>query len=156
NSAGIAIQGQAITGAVIHDNEITGNRTAIDINNSNGHTIRNNVISANHTGMIFRNQTDDMLVTENEITDNRTVGILFLDASGGDNDPIQQALGSKFTNNNIGGNWYGGIVDRQEGGTLPAPGTTNLKDFSGNWFGTTDPVITTGNSLEPGYDSLIP
>ena len=37
NSAGIAIQGQAITGSVIHDNVITGMRTAIDINNSNGH-----------------------------------------------------------------------------------------------------------------------
>ncbi|MBK8316606.1 MAG: hypothetical protein IPL01_22375 [Acidobacteria bacterium] len=50
NSAGISIQGQAITGANIHDNLITQNRTGIDINNSNGHTVRNNVITDNRTG----------------------------------------------------------------------------------------------------------
>ena len=36
------------------------------------------------------------------------------------------------------GNWYGQIVDRQTGGSLPGPGTTNMKNFSGNWFGTID------------------
>lgn len=153
--AGIAIQGQSITGAVIRDNVITGNRTAIDVNNSNGHTIRNNDITDNRTGLFFRNQTDNLTVVENNITNNWTVGILFLDASGGDNSPIQQALGSTFTNNNISGNWFGGVVDRQAGGTLPAPGT-NLKDFSGNWFGSASPVITTDDSSEPGYAAQIP
>ena len=65
NMAGIAIQGTAITGTNIHDNTFTGNRTAIDINNSSGHTIRDNVITDNRTGMIFRNQTDNMTVTGN-------------------------------------------------------------------------------------------
>lgn len=145
NSAGIAIQGLALTGTVIHDNIITGMRSAIDINNSNGHTVRNNVIDNNHTGMIIRNQTDNLGVTENFITNNRTVGVLFLDASGGTNSPVQQALNSSFTNNSISGNWYGEIVDRQAGGSLPAPGTTNLKNFSGNWFGSATPVVTTAN-----------
>ena len=156
NSAGIAVQGQVVTGLVVRDNVITGNRTAIDVNNSNGHTIRNNVISNNHTGLIFRNQTDNITVVENFITDNRTVGVLFLDASGGTNSPIQSAANSTFSNNNLSGNWYGQIVDRQAGGALPVPGTTNLKNFSGNWLGTTVPVITTANSAEPGYASLIP
>lgn len=155
NSAGLAIQGTSLTGATIRDNLITGNRSAIDVNNSSGHTIRNNVITANHTGMIFRNQTDNLLVTENAITDNRTVGILFLDASTGTNSPVQTAANSVFFNNNISGNWYGQIVDRQAGGSLPAPGT-NVKNFSGNWFGTNNPTITTANSAEPGYASLIP
>ena len=155
NSAGIAIQGQALSGTVIHDNIITGNRTGIDINNSNDHTVRNNVIDNNRTGLIFRNQTDDLLVTENYITNNWTVGIVFLDASGGTNVPVQTAANSQFFNNDISGNWYGQVVDRQTGGSLPAPGA-NVKDFAQNWFGTTSPVFTTANSTEPGYAAQIP
>jgi fibronectin-binding autotransporter adhesin len=156
NTAGFALQGVAITEALIHDNLITGNRTAIDVNNSSGHVIRNNVITANRTGLVFRNQTDNLAVIENAITDNFTVGILFLDASGGTNSPVQTALNSTFTNNDLSGNWYGQIVDRQSGGSLPAPGTTNLKNFSANWFGTASPVITTADSSEPGYAAQIP
>jgi hypothetical protein len=156
NNAGIAIQGQAISGTLVHDNIITGNRTGIDINNSNGHTVRNNVIDFNRTGFIFRNQTDSMTVVENFITNNWTVGILFLDGSGGTNVPVQSAAHSSFTNNNISANWYGQIVDRQSGGSIPAPGTSNLKNFRGNWFGTTSPVVTTANSAEPGYAGQIP
>src|SRR5207249_3882263 len=35
-------------------------------------------------------------------------------------------------------------------------GTTNLKNFSGNWFGSNGPVITNANSTEPGYAAQIP
>jgi hypothetical protein len=156
NGAGVAIQGLSVSGAVIHDNVITGNRTGIDINNSGGHTIRNNVIDFNRTGLIFRNQTDNLTVVENFITNNWTAGVLFLDASGGTNSPVQSAANSVFSNNNISSNWYGQVVDRQTGGSLPAPGTTNLKDFRFNWWGTTTPVVTTANSAEPGYAEQIP
>jgi hypothetical protein len=156
NSGGVTVQGLAITGLNLHDNRVTGMRTGIDINNSNGHTIHNNVITDNHTGMIMRNQTDNLTVVENEVTNNRTVGILFIDASGGSNSPVQTALNCSFFNNNISGNWYGQIVDRQSGGSLPAPGTTNLKNFSGNWLGTNAPVVTTANSAEPAYSGHIP
>lgn len=154
-SAGIAIQGLTNTAAVIHDNLITGMRTAVDVNQSGGHTIRNNVITNNHTGLILRNQTDNLLVTENDISGNRTVGILFLDASSGSNVPLQQATGSVFSNNRIAGNWYGQVVDRQTGGSLPAPGS-NPKNFINNWFGSLAPYVSTANSAEPGYSSLIP
>ncbi len=156
NSTGIAVQGLSITGTLVRDNIITGNRTGIDINNSNGHTVRNNVIDFNRTGLIYRNQTDNQTVVENFITNNWTVGILFLDASGGTNSPVQTALGSTFRNNSISGNWYGQIVERQTGGSLPLPGTTNLKDFRGNWYGSATPVVTTANSAEPGYAGQIP
>lgn len=155
NSAGIAVQGLTVTGMSIHDNLITGNRSGIDVNNSNGHTIRNNVIDNNRTGLIFRNQTDNLTVVENFITNNWTVGIVFLDASGGTNSPVQTAANSTFSNNNLSANWYGQIVDRQSGGSLSTPGT-NIKNFSGNWFGTASPVITTANSAEPGYAAQIP
>ena len=85
----------------------------------------------------------------------RPPGVLFLDASGGTNVPAQQALNSHFNNNDISGNWYGQVVDRQSGGAIPPPGT-NTKDFTFNWWGTTSPVVTTANSTEPGYAAQIP
>lgn len=155
NSAGIAIQGAIVPGALIHDNIITGNRSGIDVNNSSGHTIRNNVIDSNRTGLIFGNQTDNITFIENFVTNNWTVGVLFLDRSGA-GVPPQSSLNSAFSNNNMSGNWYGQAADRQSGGTLPAPGTTNLKNFRGNWFGTATPVVTTANTTEPGYAAQIP
>jgi parallel beta-helix repeat protein len=154
NVAGVAVQ--SVDGVVIRNNTIVGNRNGIDINNCSGHDIHNNVIDDNRTGMILRNKTDNLTVTENSISDNWTVGVLFLDASGGSNSPLQTALGCTFTNNKISGNWYGQIVDRQTGGSLPASGTTNLKNFSGNWFGSAAPVVSSANSAEPGYGAQIP
>jgi hypothetical protein len=156
NSAGIAIQGAVVPGALIHDNILTGNRNAVDINNSSGHTIRNNIIDNNRTGVFFRNQTDNITMTENFITNNWTLGVLFLDASAGTNSPAQTAAGGIFSNNNLSGNWYAQVADRQTGGSLPAPNTTNLKNFRGNWWGTVNPVVTTANSAEPGYAAQIP
>ena len=149
NSAGIAVQSQG-NFAEIRNNKLTGNRTGIDINNSNGNVVVDNVIDYNRSGMLFRNQTDNTVVTGNFITNNWTVGMLFLDGSGGTNVPVQSAANSDFGGNAISGNWYGGVVDRQSGGSLPAPGT-NVKDFSGNWWGTNSPVVTTANSAEQGY-----
>jgi hypothetical protein len=146
-SSGVAIQGQSITSATVEYSFITGMRTAIDVNNSNGHTITGNTITNNRTGLIFRNQTDNLSVTNNAITNNWTVGVLFLDAGG---TPPQQALNSHFNDNNISGNWYGQVVDRQPGAG------TNVKDFSGNWYGSNNPVVTTADSTEPGYADQIP
>lgn len=152
NSAGVAIQ-NAPTNALIQNNLITGNRTGIDINNSSGHIITGNDISDNHTGMIFRNQTDNLTVISNKIMNNRTVGILFL-AANITNSPPQSAIGSTFRGNNISGNWYGQVVDRQTGGALPLPNTTNTKDFQGNWWGSPTPTVAIQNSAEPPYASL--
>lgn len=155
NFAGIAIQGQT-NNVEARNCWIEGNRTGIDVNNSNGNNIHDNLIDNNRTGLLFRNQTDNTILVNNYVTNNWTVGILFLDASGGDNDPVQSALNSQFNNNDISGNWYGQIVDRQSGVSLPAPGTTNMKDFECNWYGTVSPVVSTANSAEPGYPDLIP
>ncbi|MBL8181987.1 MAG: hypothetical protein JNL64_10305, partial [Blastocatellia bacterium] len=153
NSIGLSMNAGTGTGNVIHDNIFVGNRNGLDINNTGTtvQTIRNNVIDNNRTGVILRNQTDNVTFIENSVSDNHTLGILFLDASVGTNSPIQQARNAAFINNKISGNWFGQIVDRQSGGALPAPGTTNLKNFQGNWYGTTTPVVTTANSAEGGY-----
>ena len=105
------------------------------------------MIDFNRTGLIFRNQTDNLTVVENAITNNWTVGILFLDASGGTNVPPQQALNSTFSNNDISAtgmarSWIGN-------GRLGARPGTNVKNFSGNWWGTTTPVVTVANSNQP-------
>ena len=154
NSGGVSVQGLG-SNVELRNSKLVGNRTGVDINNSNGNSIHNNIIDNNRTGMIFRNQTDNTSVMNNFVTNNWTVGILFLDGSGGTNIPPQSALNSTFSNNKISGNWYGQIVDRQIGGAIPAPGA-NLKNFSGNWYGTTAPVYSTANSAEPGYAAQIP
>jgi parallel beta-helix repeat protein len=153
NTGAIGIN--AVGNAEISNCKFTGNRTAIDINNSNGNNIHNNIISDNRTGLLLRNKTDNTTVTENIITNNWTFGILFIDASAGSNSPVQSALNSNFSNNNISGNWYGQIADRQAGGSIPAPGT-NPKNFTCNWYGSVSPTITTGNTVEPGYAAQIP
>ncbi|MEO8359563.1 MAG: Calx-beta domain-containing protein [Vicinamibacteria bacterium] len=154
NSAGVAVQG--MTAAVeLRHNLITGMRTAIDLNNTNNNNIHDNTIDFNRTGVILRNQTDNTTFLHNVVTNNWTVGILFLDGSGGSNSPVQTAINSHFNNNNISTNWYGQVVDRQSGGSLPTPGTTNLKNFGSNNFNSGSSV-TTANSTEPGYAAQIP
>lgn len=152
--SGVAVQGQGNT-VELRNSQLTGLRTGVDINNSNGNSIHNNIIDNNRTGMIFRNQTDNTSVVNNFITNNWTMGVLFLDASSGTNSPVQSALNSTFSNNAINGNWYGQVVDRQSGGSIPAPGT-NLKNFKANWWGTTAPVVAATNSVEPDYSAQIP
>jgi hypothetical protein len=151
NSAGVSVSASG-PGLEVRNSRFYGNRNGIDINNVSGTFVHNNIISDNRTGIILRNATDATVVVENVITDNWTLGIVFLDASGGSNVPQQRAYASTFSNNNISGNWYGQVVDRQTGGALPAAGA-NPKNFQGNWYGTATPVVTTANSAELGYDT---
>ncbi len=154
NTAGVAIQSQGNT-VELRNSHLYGNRTGVDVNNSNGNNIHNNIIDNNRTGLIFRNQTDNTQLKNNFITNNWTVGIVFLDASGGANVPVQQALTSNFNENDLSGNWYGAVDDRQEGGALPADGA-NLKNFENNYWGVIPPTVNTGASSEPGYAAQIP
>jgi hypothetical protein len=153
NTAGIAIQ--TAGDLEVKNCKLTGNRTAIDINNSDGNNIHNNIITSNRSGLIFRNKTDGTTVVENLITNNWTIGVLFLDASGGANSPVQSAANSHFNSNVISGNWYGQIVDRQTGGSLPTVGN-NLKNFGCNWLGSIAPVLSVNNTTEPGYGDQVP
>lgn len=154
NTAGVAVQSQGNT-VELRNSKITGMRTGIDINNSNGNSVHNNIIDNNRTGMIFRNQTDSTSVVNNFITNNWTIGVLFLDGSGGTNIPVQSAATSTFSNNNISGNWYGQVEDRQSGGSIPAA-PANPKNFALNWWGTTLLSVSTVQGGEPGYSAQIP
>jgi hypothetical protein len=141
-SAGVAIQSTG--GATVRNNKLTGNRTAIDINNAGNVQVLNNVIDFNRTGIVFRNPSLNTTVEQNQITNNWTVGIVWL----GDGGLGENTTGTRYFNNNISGNWYGQIENRSTG--------TFLKDFSGNWLGTSAPTTTSANGGEPGYTSQIP
>jgi len=141
NNAGVGIQLR--TSGIVSNCLIVGNRTGIDINACSGISVYNNVIDDNRTGMILRNQTTNCSIFENSIQGNWTTGVLFLDLP-----PAQGAAGSAFSGNAIAGNWIADIQDRM---TTLAP-----KDFSANWLGTTTPIVSNTNPVDPPYATQIP
>ena len=155
NSAGVSIQGQG-NSAEIRNSKFAGNRTGIDINNSNGNSIHNNMIDDNRTGLIFRNQTDNMTVVENDITNNWTVGILFLDGSGGTNVPLQTGVQLDLQQQQHQRQLVRPDRRPPERRFAPGAGHTNLKNFTRQLVGNDPPVVTTANSAEPGYAAQIP
>ena len=96
----------------------------------------------NRTGIVIRNPNPNTTITENEITNNWTVGILWLDGTTAD------ATSTTFFNNKIEGNWYTQIENRSTNG--------GVKNFTGNWLGSINLTTANTNGTEPGYSSLIP
>jgi autotransporter-associated beta strand protein/parallel beta-helix repeat protein len=140
NSAGAAIQ--TTGGVTIQGCRFEGNRTAIDINNSAGNVVVNNVLTNNRTGLIFRNAFTGNTVTGNTINDNWTVGVLILNFS------VEDATGTVISRNSISGNWYAEVENRSV--------TGGLKNFSGNWLGSATLTFLNSNGGEPGYAAQIP
>lgn len=133
----------ASTGTTIQNSKITGNRNGIYVGQSSHNTtIRRNIIDFNRTGVhIVDNNAS--LVEENFITNNWTMGILYRTEGG------PAASVHTVRNNNISGNWYSEIENRD------TPGTA-VFNASGNYLGTTNPTRVTTTSGEPGYTSQIP
>lgn len=133
----------ASTGTTIQNSKITGNRNGIYVGQSSHNTtIRRNIIDFNRTGVhIVDNNAS--LVEENSITNNWTMGILYRTEGG------PAASVHTVRNNNISGNWYSEIENRD------TPGTA-VFNASGNYLGTTNPTRVTTTSGEPGYTSQIP
>jgi len=140
-TVGIAVIGGS-GGGEVRNCKLTGNRTAVDINNSSGNYVHNCVIDFNRTGIVLRNACPNNRIEENYVTNNWTLGILWLAFS------TETATGTTFSNNNIDGNWYAQIENRSL--------TGGVKNFSANWLGTTAPVTYNTNSSEPAYADQIP
>ncbi len=140
-SVGFAVQGMS-GNAELRNCKITGNRNGIDLNFTSGNNIHNNIIDFNRTGMIFRNQCPNNTIVENYITNNWTVGVLWLAFS------TEDATGTVFFNNKIEGNWYTEIENRSL--------TGGVKNFSGNWLGSATLTTANTNGSEPGYSLQIP
>jgi parallel beta-helix repeat protein len=136
--------GQGTTGSVLRNCLVTGNRNGVYLNNTQGHTLRRNVITFNRTGIQLVNDVTGLVVEENEITDNWTLGILYnVDAPG----LVTSSVSVK--NNSIAGNWYSQLECRWTNSTAAL-------DHSGNWYGTASPFFVAANAAEPGYATQIP
>ena len=137
NNQGVTFA-QGLSNSTFQNNIVTGNRNGLNVNNSQGVKILNNSITDNRTGIQFNNNFSGADVEQNYITNNWTLGILF-----GNNSPQLPSTGVVVTNNDISGNWFGGINRRYS--------TATVLNASGNWFGTTTPAYLVGNSTEAGY-----
>ena len=68
--------GQLLTGCIVENCTITGNRNGVYLNNTQGHIIRNNTITNNRTGVQLVSNVSDCLFEHNTITDNWTMGFV--------------------------------------------------------------------------------
>ncbi len=139
---GVAIYG---TGSTLQNSKITGNRNGVFLYGATNVTIKNNTIDNNRTGIHLVNDVTGLVVRNNFITNNWTMGILFRDESSPN--PTGAVT---IQDNNISGNWYSQVEARS---LFSAP-ALNVEN---NWLGTTAPtVLVAPSSGEPGYASQIP
>jgi parallel beta-helix repeat protein len=127
NNTGLTVTTGA-TGSTVRNCVFTGNRTAIYLNGGNSQaTITRNTIDDNRTGFLLPDGSGygAYVITENNITNNKTFGVLFNAATAID-------PGFTLSRNNISGN-YGVQVENNSGSTVNA---------SANWWGNSSPVIT--------------
>lgn len=120
---------------------ITGNRNGLYINNRQNVLVEYCDIDNNRTGIQAVNNISGTIIRNNNITNNWTLGFLFLDIAGGQTTDID------VVKNNITGNWYSQVEFRGA--------NTNVLNFGANYLGGAIVVTNTG-SAEPGYSSLIP
>lgn len=123
---------------LVQNNRFVGNRNAIYVNQGHDNIIRNNIIDDNRTGLQLVNDCSRIVVTENQITNNWTLGLLMYDSGGSPSQDVE------ITNNNISDNWYAQVNLRIFAGANPV-------NLSGNWFGTNSVSTVPSNSTEPGY-----
>lgn len=143
-SQGVIVS-QSKTGITIQDCKLTGNRNALYMNNTQNHIVRRNIIDNNRTGVQFVNNVSGNVFTENEITNNWTMGVLFNFDSA-----TLKTTGITIHGNKIAGNWYGDVVCRMTFSTA-------IFDLAGNWFGSNSaPTVSTAASTEPAYVDQIP
>lgn len=142
NNQGVAIYS---TGSTLRDSKLTGNRNALFLYGATNVSVLNNDIDFNRTGIHLVNDVSGLVVRNNFITDNWTMGILLRDESS------PNATGTvTIKDNHIAGNWYSQVEARS---LFSAP---NL-DVTGNWLGTIAPtVFPAPDSAEPGYSAQIP
>jgi len=130
------------TGSTLRACKVTGNRNGVYINAAQGHAIRDCLVVFNRTGLQFANDVTGTAVVHNRITDNWTMGVLFINNA-------TPTASVTIRDNLISGNWYGEIQCRMTGGS-------SLLDVSRNSFGGAPLVRTDVDSTEPSYATQIP
>lgn len=128
-------------GVVLQHLLVTGNRSGIYINHTNGTIIDSCDILFNRTGIQLVNTCDNTVITHNNIKDNWTSGVLLYELSAGATKNITANY------NNFSGNWYTDVENRSSENTL---------DFNGNNWNTETIQPIDQQAGEPGYADLIP
>lgn len=126
---------------------ITGNRNGMYINNRKNVLVENCDITNNRTGVQLANDVSGTIVRNNNITNNWTMGVLYMDPSN----PIGgfgQTADLDVVKNNITGNWYSQIEFRTD--------NVNVLNFGANYLGAGPITVSNVTSGEPGYAAQIP
>jgi hypothetical protein len=148
NNQGFAIYGK---GTTIRETKVTGNRNGVYVGGSSAQdiTFERNVIDNNRTGLHVVNNVTGLVVRNNFLTNNWTMGLLIRDELGTNPNPTSAIT---VEDNDISGNWYSQIEARSKFN----PGTTF--DAEGNWLGSdAEPsVVGAAGSGEEGYATQIP
>ncbi len=147
NNQGVAINAN---GAQLKRSKVTGNRNGVFLYSAKNVVITENVIDNNRTGVHTVNDVTGLMMKNNFITNNWTMGVLFRDETGG----VNSTGAVTIQDNHIAGNWFSQIEARSNF-TAPA------FDLTKNWLGTTSPSVVLGvdgqsASGEPGYSGQIP
>ena len=145
NNSGLAFA-QGIMNSTVQNVKVTENRNGIYINNSQGNTIKNCIVTNNRTGIQLVNNVSNVLIENNDITNNWTMGFVLY--YNGVTTPSTNCL---IKNNNITGNWYS-CLDCKTVGANP----TTSYDFRNNWWGSYSLNVVTTPAGEPAYDAQIP
>jgi parallel beta-helix repeat protein len=138
---------QGVTGSTLRYCKVTGNRNGVYVNNAQGNTIRNNVVDFNRTGIHLVNNVTGTQITQNTVTNNWTLGIIFNTVFGGGE--TSATTGLTVSNNNVSSNWYTQVECRWNLSTATL-------DVSGNWLGSSALVVSSLDASEPGYSAQIP
>jgi|GEM_PF-7066750 len=143
---GITIN-QTISGTVIDQVIVTGNRNGIYGQIIPNTTITNSVIEDNRTGIHFGRDITGSVVKNNFIRNNFTHGLLF----NADFGAAVVITDVQVNNNSFSGNWYSDINYQNNTGVTVNPADLSGYDGDCNWFGTVFPVTYVGSTTEPGY-----
>ncbi len=129
---------------------ITGNRNGLYINNRQNVLVEYCDIDNNRTGIQTANDISGTIIRNNNITNNWTMGFLYINPS----DPVNgmgQTTAADIVKNKITGNWYSQVEFRTN--------NINVLNFGANFLGQVSGVaasVSTNPSGEPGYAAQIP
>lgn len=129
---------------------ITGNRNGLYINNRQNVLVEYCDIDNNRTGIQVANDISGTIIRNNNITNNWTMGFLYINPS----DPVNgmgQTTAADIVKNKITGNWYSQVEFRTN--------NINVLNFGANFLGQVSGVaasVSTNPSGEPGYAAQIP
>ncbi|MRR30560.1 hypothetical protein EG834_09620, partial [bacterium] len=147
NNNGVTFN-QGTSGNHLENCTVSLNRNGIYLNNSQNQVITGNTITNNRTGINLTNTVNGTQITDNTISGNWTLGLVYYSQGQATDFSTVVVSGNTFASN-----WYSEILIKNAGTS------TGALDISGNTF-TDDPVTYTTSAdtslNEPGFGDLKP